>query len=148
MVPGELQLTVDETTVGFEPPDTECDECGDTPGYSHTVEMTATAPETMTVDVTFLCDSCGGAVETSMATVPPPADVEDGPDGKQGALLEWIETYVEDEGRNPSKSTCVRSSPVDILEAEEVLDDLVADGWLVETDELRATNRITVYETQ
>lgn len=145
MVAGDLELTVGDETLEFEPPSPTCPDCGDAGGWDHAVELSGTAPGTMAVSVTFQCCSCGEVAETATQPVGIPAGTGDGPGGQSGELLDWIEGYVDEEGRPPSKTACVQSAPFDVLEAQELLDDLVRNGWVEETEQLRATNKVTVY---
>lgn len=146
MVAGELQLTVEDQTLEFEPSDEECGVCGTAAGYSHAVEMTVESPETTTVAVAFRCDSCGTDVETVTRTVATPDGIAgDSLDDEARELADWIDDYLDEEGRPPSKSTCVQSAPFDVREAQRLLDELVERGRIEETEELRATNRVTVY---
>ncbi|MEF8822263.1 MAG: hypothetical protein V5A52_08290, partial [Halovenus sp.] len=95
------------------------------------------------VAVTFICNRCGTDVETIERTAssvdPDPADsVTDDTD----ELYDWIESYAEKEGRNPSKSKCIRDCPFEVFEAQELL----TDDRIAEVEELRAGGKITVYE--
>lgn len=107
----------------------------------------------VTVRKRIQCPDCGYVVnepleKSFVATCQECRHRFDEPDveGDAAEIYEWIQNYIAEEDRRPTKSKCVQDGPFDSTKTLPLLEELVEREILTTDQDRRIGNMMTVYE--